>query len=381
MKKKLSKAYGISNAWPLGVGQAGDGLTNGKSVGFTVPGLAAYSVAGRATLLGQSDTTILLLGDSTTAGVGVSTSNLKGSSYPTQLAALMEAAGYHTSLASVCGGAGLDQSYTVAAIDPRITLGDWIWQTNASFHFIGGAPYRANAATTNPLAYAEPTLTDYCHVFYPKISGGPSISIDANGGTPTVVSTAGTGWGKVTITAPLGVNTYNVQSQGGAVAQVGMFIAGNSAEKKFNIINCGRSGAQSGFLATTVSPAALIALIDPDLIIYMDGINDWYNSVGTSTFSTNVQTNITSYFQPSGADVLLMPGLATNSATYSDAVQNGYRDAMSALSTGGVQYLDANGGLTYAQRLAAGYKAADLVHETATGYANVAARVKARITP
>lgn len=359
------------------------GLSPGKGGGvFTVSGLPLYSAAAQKTRQGISDTTILLLGDSTTAGVGVSTSNLKGSSYPTQLAALMEAAGYPTCLESVFGGAGLDQSYTVAAIDPRISLGDWIWQTNATFHSIGGAPYRANAATTNPLTFTPETATDQCEVYYQKISGGPSIAIDVNGGTATVVSTAGSGWGKVTINAPsLGMNVYRVQSLGTPVAQVGGFLARNTAVKKFNVINCGRSGAQSGFLATTVSPAQLISLIDPDLIIYMDGINDWYNSVGTSTFSTNVQNSITNYFLPSGADTLLMPGLATNSATYSDAVQDGYRAAMSALATGGPQYLDANGGLTYAQRLAAGYKAADLIHETAAGYANVASIVKTRITP
>lgn len=307
-----------------------------------------YKYARRAianTKSGISNTKILCIGDSTTAGFNeISGTNEVAFSTPKFLAQYLTAHGLQAGWQNCFG----DHSTGDAAVcDARMTLGaGWaLWGGSALSPC--GKIFR-NASNQNLLQFTPKDssgttiATDTCEIYYlddasgvdglTVTTGTGGITAALSGGTITMSSaTAADNRVKVAVvTAPsLANNIWSVKKTTNNATQTFVmgFNAYNSANKELNILNFGAHGFKAGdFSASTqanyyLGSAPMVisgsGFYGAPLAFIDIGINDWTSPVTPiATFTANMATLITN-LQAAGTDVVLVvpiPSSATNAA-------------------------------------------------------------------
>jgi lysophospholipase L1-like esterase len=335
---------------------------------------------------GLANANVMNLGDSTTTGSYATgngyQANARGSSYPTQLAGLLAAAGYKVNL-NTFSGANVGAS-DFLAYDPRwLSLGtNWTVGTVPSFG--GSMLANNNAGNFTTARFQTSGVTDTVDIWYLQNTSYGTFTVSVDGGQSTSANIAAAGAvsiQKVTKTVARGANhilEFNKVADGN-IFIIG-FCAYDSLTKSVNIFNGGYPGKKaSDFIANTNvwDPLPMLGTFAPDLTILNCNINDWLAGTAAATFQTQMQTVITQA-QLSG-DVLLLTGMCSKTTSATQAAQDSITAATRALAlSAGVPLIDVYSyWCDYVTAAANGYflPANDAVHPGATGYGNVASLI------
>ena len=310
--------------------------------------LPAHIAAMDAVRAGTADEIIAYTGDSTIAGNG--STDINGTIFMynrvCQAASLLQT---QASVKTECNGkfgAGKSSGlYTYLNQDSTFTTTGSGWTYKADYTSLGVDTYGDTVDTTSTVTYTPVTPANGVGVFYiyyvidPSLGGTFAYSV--NGGAYTnVVTTGTTGIGKVTATVgggPAVGNYITIKMVSGLVRIVG-WDATDTTHNYVRFMNMGAPSATSGDLSTattTYNPgnAAAWSVIAPTVVFTEDGIvNDWLNSIGTSTSQTNIQA-ITTAILGAGATVIMSSpgptGIINETIPY--ATQSQYIEGMRAV--------------------------------------------------
>lgn len=354
------------------------------------PPLEAWFAALDDTIAATANSTILCIGDSLTAGCS-STGNQMGSnarsgSWPAVMAGLITNA--PASAASWFGDANAPgDGKTLPQYDTRIAMGAG-WAAQTANTTVGHYAEAQQGGNLNALTFTPGVEFDRIRVFYAAWNGSPEYTLNIGGGTiATLNMDRGTAEGSVyeDVSCPLGTNPINIVSTADWGAIAGAYVY-KSSVKQVNIINGGWWGSASADWnanANNWQPIATIKAIAPNLSIIMLGGNDCLFGTSESTFKTNLGAVVDAAL--ASGSVLLVGFTPVNPTTISEATQDTYIGYISDVSTTkGVSFLNMKlrtGWTSYAVANAAGYKDADGIHNTGTGYADVAAAILGEIEP
>ncbi|WP_162175577.1 SGNH/GDSL hydrolase family protein [Brevundimonas bacteroides] len=331
---------------------------------FSARGLPKWSAAVRRAQSGLGRAKIVCLGDSTTAGYG---SPGRSGSWCRQLAEQMGWRGARET--GLFSDAGLGATY-----DSRMVRGaGWAADTTKG---LGGGFYRNLTLTANPMTFTPQLPFEAVDLF---LYGTTSLRVTIGAGTPVVVTGAfGAAVGKRTVTcaqAGLGRGAH-------AVSLVALNTSGHvgldcyDAGTGISVMNAGVSGWKAAdFVLATYGVADTLDVLEPDLVIYNVGINDWGVPTGETPWKGSVQTVIERAVAV-GADVLLCVPINTGNGNRPAFAQ--YLNDLATLN-GLVQPLDLGLALgNLAQATAAG-DMIDSLHPSTQGYGKIAALIRRRI--
>jgi hypothetical protein len=331
---------------------------------FSAPGLPRWSAAVRRAQSGRGRARIVCFGDSTTAGYGAPG---RSGAWPRQLAEQMAWRGARET--GFFSDAGLGASY-----DSRMVRGaGWAADTTKG---LGGGFYRNLTVTANPMTFTPQLAFEAVDVF---LYGTTSLRVTIGAGTPVVVTGAfGTAVGKRTVScaeAGLGRGAWPVSLVAlNTSGHVGLdcYDAGTG----ISVMNAGVSGWKAAdFNGAGFGPSDTLDVLEPDLLIYNVGINDWGAPTGETAWKASVQTVIDRAVAV-GADVLLCVPINTGNGNRPTFAQ--YLRDLATLN-GLVQPLDLGVALgNLAQATAAG-DMIDSLHPSTQGYGKVAALIRRRI--
>lgn len=274
---------------------------------------------------------VLCIGDSLTAGAYSNNSAVgdwRTLSYPSQLTNFLNSRNILAQRNSFMGaGDGNDYQHV-----PEITLGTG-WATNTNTYSIGGQVFIASGATTS-LAFTPTQNVDRFVIWY--IQNGPlgKFKYNINGGSNTVVDTAGAGaFQSVTISTSLAANTLNINWDSvDAVGIIGVE-AYDSSQKKVSVINAGWSGSQaSAWALNNGSPWNTVTAVNtfaPDLVLLGLGGNEVVAKIPLDAYEDNMRVLIEGFLY--NADVCLITpnpidpgqyGIAESQQLYVDVQSN-----------------------------------------------------------
>lgn len=359
------------------LGKAGGSIPG--FVNFTGTNLTKWAAGKAARAAGTRNATILAIGDSTTAGLGAGSTgggdvNAVGSSYPTQLAALLSNASASSMFGTHNQASNFDARLAVTA-----------WSKTGSDTSVGGPMW--STAGAGRLSFTPSNQVDTFIIKYPTIASGGlgtmNVSIDA-GSTTLINEGLTTSFSSQTFSTTLGNHTFNVDWVSGN-AYVADIIAYNSAAKEISIYNGGSSTSQTSFWVNSASvwnpyPVAVGLAADLNLVSLM--INDEANAISLSTYNTNLNALVTG-LQATGS-VILMSGNPIDpvGSGVSLATQATYVAALRALAISlNVPFIDVFNlfGGSYATALASGWMFGDGFHPNAAGYAKIAGYVNSAL--
>jgi lysophospholipase L1-like esterase len=272
-------------------------------------------------LNGISDTKILCIGDSTTAGVGSSTQTTipAAKGFPRQLAEI-----FSTRLCKSAQGIGNPRRFSG---DP-----DNRWTYGTGWNFGGFSWSDADGSTPAGILKYTPdggTTFDGFDVYYIKNSGLGTITVTATGGSAVVVNTsAAAGVGKATVMAATAAGNNSVEITGSGncyILGVEPFL---STQRRIRVGNVGVPGSTStSWNTATTGYTRMASLITyaPHLTIVSLGLNDAGSSVSTATLETNLNAIITAaktvgdvilWTPPPPTGAPYQAGIASYQATY-----------------------------------------------------------------
>lgn len=267
-----------------------------------------FRVAYAKTRDGVSDTKILFIGDSITAGNG---STLYGS-YPTY--------GAYPSRITLGSNPVIQAKPSLGLFpgiaDTRFTLGTGWSGYGGGYGFGAASAYLANGAA-GTLVYTAGTqngTSDTYTVYYYRFSGGGGFSAIATGGSSSgTISTNGADAvlsTTITASAANSTNTVTITNVSGQILILAID-ASLSTRKNVRLANAGvvSTLASGGGSADWNSAASLLSInaYAPDLCFIALGTNDAFVAAATkATFKAAMQTLITNC-QTSGSVVLVTP--------------------------------------------------------------------------
>lgn len=375
-----------------GLIQMGDvGVGGNPELGNSSATLPNFNVALQKVIAGTASTRILFIGDSTTLGVGSNGSDTSGNwpsnSFPKKISDLFNAANVNSHWNSWFGGGFSGNPGSVPLCDARVTGAvSGAWSIFDSTHNSLGGGLLTASSSSSSISFLPTTNVDTFNMFYVNNgSGWGEFSFNINGGTATIVNVAGSGTGATahnlissSISGTLGSNTVNISQTGsGSVFFCGVE-AFNSANKWVSVCNTGWGGATSGNWNSTIdnyAPATSVvaSCLSPSLTVISLGINDWRNSVSTTTYSNNIQALITNY--KAVGDVMLVspPPSEDNVGAPVNSVQATYVAVLKALAaSNNIPLVDVfNTWGTWATANANGWMT-DNYHPNGTGYQLIA---------
>jgi lysophospholipase L1-like esterase len=242
---------------------------------------------------------------------------------------------------------------------------------------LGGGFYRNLTVTANPMTFTPQMPFEAVDLF---LYGTTSLRVTIGAGTPVVVTGAfGNAVGKRTVTcaqAGLGRGAH-------AVSLVALNSSGHvgldcyDAGTGISVMNAGVSGWKAAdFVLGGYGVADTLDVLEPDLVVYNVGINDWGGTpTAESAWKASVQTVIDRAVAV-GADVLLCVPIHTGSGNRPAFAQ--YLGDLATVN-GLVAPLDLGLALgSLAQATAAG-DMIDSLHPSTQGYGKVAALIRRRI--
>lgn len=336
---------------------------------------------------GVADARLLIVGDSTAAGVGSSTTTIPANkSWPAQLAALMND-GY----VPATKGLAIPKSDSSAQPnDARWSSVNWSAGPFSGISQIGWGNKNTFWYTTTigaTLTYADGVYADTYDIYYLDASGNRYITAQASGGTPVnaLMVEAALTVKKVTVTAAQASTTNVVTITMGATggSNTRAFILGVepslSTAKQVRIGNAGVSGSQSsgwvsypgGNPANTYGALDSIKAYAPHLTIIDLGINDAGAGVSQAAYAANL-AQVIAAAQVSGDVILktMLPSSVGATATLEAAYVAG-------IKTLGLPVIDVFSRIgAYSVYNAAGYMS-DTVHGNDYSYGDEAAMVLA----
>jgi lysophospholipase L1-like esterase/peptidoglycan hydrolase-like protein with peptidoglycan-binding domain len=289
---------------------------------FAVADLPIWSAAVRDTLAGTSNSRVLFIGDSTTAGWDTSNNNLEGNnkaySHPTVVASL-----FPNSLGATTSIVGNQNAPNISTYDTRTSFADgWGFSETEGGQVLGGYGLRGLSGWGSPLFnFAPGKAWDTLELYYSTYNGAASANVSINGSGSIAAfdtSTADAGLVKTTITKALGNDTLNTNRVSGGDYNFEGIITYNSNVKEITVLNAGWSGAKVTDVIAGTGPWATLESLDeyaPDLVVIDLGINDWNQGTPTTegTFKAAMQ-DIIDASEAAGADVLLVVPVPTGSA-------------------------------------------------------------------
>lgn len=266
--------------------------------------------------LGVQNAKLAIVGDSISAGTGGggTPAKYRVNSWPTKLAAYMQAAtGITWNADNVFGTANL----TISAYCDKLVLSGGATQ-GAVNTTLGGAQFQLTGAG-NTVAFTPTLSADTFDVYSMKTGGTGTFNINLDGGA-TLASPTGTipggGLAKTSVTGTLGAHTLNCVQSAGTCYVIGID-AYNSAVKQVSVWNISASGALSSNVADATngySAKPALAFYAPDCTILCLGINDWNNAAGPATYYANMDAIIQTALL-SGDVILMAPNPSSNALT------------------------------------------------------------------
>ena len=329
---------------------------------------------------------ILIIGDSTTQGYGSSAgSDIKSFSWPAQLAKRLQSSFPSARITwdSFIGDSSTQYNHV---LDPRFTAFTGAWTDYAGGFFFGGLPFQ-NTGASGTFSYKPISNWDTAKIWYITSSGNGTFGYQIDSGSTSTQSTnSAAGIASVTATTGTpGNHQLNLTYSSGS----GFFILGvefsDSTHPGISFINGGSYGSTTGnWVSTPVGVAAWSALstitaLAPDACMIDLDLNDQPNSINVATYTSNMQSIISTCAAQS--DVIL---LSSNhgSTTYADANIQPYVTALESLAAPNtsvpiIQNWERM--VSYTFQNTAGWMY-DNVHLNAQGYADFAETVVAFFT-
>ena len=288
-------------------------------------------------------TKILLVGDSTTSGVGAgdggTIQNAQFFSTPVRLARYLTGKGIPTTQGVQFGDQGVSlNGVQLSNFDLRFTYDPAVWTFQHNALVMGGSFWTCTAGTS-ALNFAPRDTVDSFDIFYAidNNSSHGTLNIQIDGAAPasggSSVNTSGpAAIGTVTVKASaLGTHTLNLTRSGtGAVYVIGVR-AYNSAQPGVSVYPAGISGATAVQLAdnsSAYSNLPMLQKIAPDLTIVNLGLNDMTAGTPSKTFRDSL-TAIVTAAQASGPVLMISP---TRRSDVTDDVFSKYTADIAAVS-------------------------------------------------
>ena len=363
---------------------AASGTSPGGLFNVTPQNMSNWRKAVANVRAGTGRATLLMLGDSTTMGVGAGTgtNNLTGAyakNYPRDLAALLAKSVPVMDNSFFCDQASAPVAY--GTYDSRVTLGTgWGVLTGT----LGGNTFRFTVGVAGLLTFTPVTAFDRIKVWYVN-TGAATATINVDGGASlgTITVAGGNTVTSQTFNCALATHTINLTpGNDAAVAILGM-ITWNSAVPAVDFIQAGVSGAKASYfipVAPPFAPGVVLPQIAPDLTVIDLTINDSNAPTDLTLYTSEMQTIITNC-KLSG-DVLLMVGAPSNSVQATNGTLDQFAAALQSLAisnncgllnikTRWVSYAVTNPILPYF----------DLIHPGPLGYQDIAQAVFGAISP
>ncbi len=401
-------AQGYSSVRVLATGP-GSAVASSASAVSTTPAynpvssafpLRKLSAALGKTRAGNRNTKVLVLGDSTMAGAGVTgVGGFGAGGMPlsmcmrlgAELNRIMMPANAHGWFGEGMRGGAIAEgatgtTATVASYDPRLVFGAG-WQRQLIDAGLGG-PFFRNTTDTNPLAFTPTAAGSYSAnvdtfvVYYVTTStaGTFSWAIGAGAATNQSCVTGSNGIAKLVIPAgSLAAHTLNLRRVSGNVWIMGVQAYDSTVKQIEVLVAPWNGGFAANFVGTTQpwSAGNMIPFVAPDLTVIQLQINDAAFATPLSTYTANLQSLIT-IAQQTG-DVILRsgyPSAITYNANTPLAKQQLYREALISLaSQNGIPYDDLFGRLGSYEIQAAipgGGMYADTLHPSSPVYSMAA---------
>lgn len=365
----------------------GDGTFTQWSNSTSYPGLSNWKKALANQAAGTSNARALWIGDSVTFGAGssgsVTTGDLITNNFTSQWVGLLNAQGQSAQCSNILAN-GPNGLVTHAINDPRMVKGA-SWVTNLTdSQTVGGYSLSHNTGTFNANTYTFNNVNTF-RIWYPLIGsvtgpgGNLQMSVDGGAVTTQSVSSGSSSDGAPTfIDIPAGASGTHTLSITTNTANLSFVIGveGFNSTKQIQALNAGLSGATTTTwqLATHPwSPFNFIPGYGQDLTVIALGANDWINSVGVPTFTTQLD-NLIQKALSNGKDVALQTPVPTNpSGGIATSVQDQYVAAMFGLAaTYGLTVIDVYGHFGSYTQASANSWMVDGVHPNAAGYTVIA---------
>jgi len=364
-----------------------DGLITPMSDGaLAMRKLRRATIAAAKQRAGVSNMKVLCVGDSTTAGLpGDGTYTGRTTSYPSILAANLVAKGATAKLNSwFSEPTNTFNTTNFGTYDSRWTIGANWTLTSLGTNYV--RQFTFNNATPANLTFTPAQSCDTYEVYYVSNPAYGTVTIASTGASPSTINmAAAVAIRKATITVTAGQPLIITPPISTAVNVLGI-IGYTAATKEVSVLNFGLGGARSAALSDRTqvySNSYLMDTIAPDLAIVMLGINDWLNSVSSSTYSANIQSILTQ-FAAISCDCVLMTPIPSAISNVALATQQEFRTAVLTLAaSNGVPVVDHFGQwLSYETTQPLGYyQASQTVHPSVSGYNVVGIATAGAIAP
>lgn len=344
--------------------------------------LGKFRRALRAAESGSGRCRILLVGDSTTMGVGAPA---KVGSYPWQLTSLL--ASYLAPTAYTLGipqqAGSNDQRWNVGA-NPR-----WSFLLDSLAVGFGGLSYYRSSSSSGsgPLTYTPGMMADTFVIFYAIFSGGPTaipVSIGGVAQSPINAQSGVSGTiGRAVFNVPRSSNhavVFGTPTGGDLKGTIFAVESYDSTAPGIEVMNAGVGSATSaGWTATNIAAgqngAAMIRAIAPDLTLFMLGINDDRSGLGVNYTQTNLAT-LASSAKASG-DAIFMTAVPAHTNQPGAGTQSARAGAVRSLADSeGIPLIDIMARqISYIENSTAGFAADPIGHLNQSGYGDIARAV------
>lgn len=267
-----------------------------------------YGLAFRALLRSHAAFTALCIGDSTTAGVDTQAGvPVRANSWPTRLAANLDAAGWPTSLDSYMGDANTGSGANFQTFIPQmITIGSgWAF---GSVETMGGKNWQNSTTTTGDLSFQRVEASNCVDVL--TIGTGHTLkvrygNIDQANITPASAPL---------LTRVTWANAGTVMAMrrvSGTVTFSGAIMR-DTTSPRIDLVNAGRSGSGTAYWSDSASPNRALnclPILAAEVVLIDLLIADWGDSSGvsTATTTTNLTTIIDKIIAYGGIPVFVVP--------------------------------------------------------------------------
>ena len=285
---------------------------------------------------GKGNARILCMGNSQTEGSYAAVQNTNNSTsnylyaWPAHLSRMLSASGVNSHFNSFFGAASTTERRDQN--DARLTVSGGFASPSVQ-GTCGG--YYYSTSTAGSLNFAPTENVDTFVIVYGVGAGLGTFSYGVDGGSTTNQATAGTAaQSTVTITAPLGRHTVNINWVSGNIFIVGVY-AYDSSKSWVEVDNAGWSGSTTsssnwGYTATPSSTLNSCVNLAPDLAIIELGQNDIIlSSTPVATISANLQTIITAL--TATTDIIIVDQIPLPTSSISQATQDQLSAALKAL--------------------------------------------------
>jgi len=298
--------------------------TSGNVTGLVGPGGRAY-VAANSTylrkwrkalsnvLIGQSNAKLLMVGDSTTAGLYAPGPNSYTNTPSNVMSRILNKSLVQTNTNSVHGDSTRNNPANgFTTFDSRVGAVGFAAWNQSSFHTGGGNAF-GNSTTTTSLVFTPIESFDTIDIYSIDNTGGYgqwTVNVDGGSTLATVDNNGSRAIRKTTVSCALGTHAINIQRNGvgGQVFIIGICCK-NSTVKTVDIYNIGQGSAiTADWVAVTggIGELSSITAYAPDLTIIDLSINDRRLGLYNSTFDTNLQTIVTTA-KATGDVILCVP--------------------------------------------------------------------------